>query len=324
RMGVPRAHRDAAARGQNRRAPLCWAELGARRRQRRGRQGRRQRRGQDAERHPLAQARGDGASRLWPAVGRHDGAADRHPGRRPRRRLRPSRRVAQRALFGGLRVLEEGIVRGLGLCCSQLARLARSFPSPLWGGARGGDGAIVSPLARSEISPHHPPPQPSPTRGEGAHRDRGGSDQPPPSAPSMALSAASALEPSGPPACAISARPPPPLPPSASAPLRTRSIAEKRDVRSAVTPTTTPALPSSVTPTMATTPEPRRFLPSSTRLRRSLRSMPSTARAKSFTSPTTRTPSAPCVLPPPMASFFFASESSRSRRRRSSSTCARR
>src|SRR6266566_4079860 len=131
---------------------------------------------------------------------------------------------------------------------------------------------------------------------------------------SIASSAASALEPSGPPACAMSARPPPPLPPSASAPLRTKSIAEKRDVRSAVTPTTTPALPSSVTPTMATTPEPRRFLPSSARLRRSLRSMPSTARAKSFTSPTTRTPSAPCVLPPPppMASFFFASESSRS------------
>src|SRR5262249_17412165 len=44
---------------------------------------------------------------------------------------------------------------------------------------------------------------------------------PPPRAPSIALSAASALEPSGPPACAMSARPPPPLPPSASAPLRT-------------------------------------------------------------------------------------------------------
>src|SRR5947199_5784 len=106
-------------------------------------------------------------------------------------------------------------------------------------------------------------------------------DQPPPSAAAMAASAASALEPSGPPACAMSARPPPPLPPSTSAPLRTRSIAEKRDVRSSVTPTTTPALPSSVTPTMATTPEPRRFLPSSARLRRSLRSMPSTARAGS-------------------------------------------
>ncbi len=35
---------------------------------------------------------------------------------------------------------------------------------------------------------------------------------------SIAASAASALEPSGPPACAMSGRPPPPLPPSASAP----------------------------------------------------------------------------------------------------------
>ena len=33
-----------------------------------------------------------GASRLWPAVGRHDGAADQHPGRRPFRRLRSGRR----------------------------------------------------------------------------------------------------------------------------------------------------------------------------------------------------------------------------------------
>ena len=52
-----------------------------------------------------------GASRLWPAVGRHDGAADQHPGRRPCRRLQPSRRVAQRALRRRLRVLEEGLVR---------------------------------------------------------------------------------------------------------------------------------------------------------------------------------------------------------------------
>ena len=49
-----------------------------------------------------------------------------------------------------------------------------------------------------------------------------------PSAASIAFSAASALEPSGPPACAMSGRPPPPLPPSASAPLRTRSTALKR------------------------------------------------------------------------------------------------
>ncbi len=66
----------------------------------------------------------------------------------------------------------------------------------------------------------------------------------PPSAASIALSAASAFDPSGPPACAMSGRPPPPLPPSASAPLRTRSTALKRDVRSSVTPTTMPALPS--------------------------------------------------------------------------------
>ena len=38
--------------------------------------------------------------------------------------------------------------------------------------------------------------------------------------------------------------PPPPLPPSAAAPWRTRSTALKRAVRSSVTPTTIPALPS--------------------------------------------------------------------------------
>ena len=57
-----------------------------------------------------------------------------------------------------------------------------------------------------------------------------------------------------------------------------------------MTPTTTPALPSSVTPTMATTPEPSCFLPSSARLLRSFISMPSTARAISLTLPTSRTP----------------------------------
>ena len=111
-----------------------------------------------------------------------------------------------------------------------------------------------------------------------------------------AARAAAAFEPSGPPACAISGRPPPPLPPEASAPLRTRSTALKRATRSLVTPTTMPALPSSVTPTMATTPEPTFFLPSSARLRRSFRSMPSTARAMSLMSPTARTPSAPSAL----------------------------
>jgi hypothetical protein len=42
---------------------------------------------------------------------------------------------------------------------------------------------------------------------------------------SIAESAASALAPSGPPACAMSGRPPPPLPPSASEATRTRSTA---------------------------------------------------------------------------------------------------
>src|SRR5713226_9299042 len=85
----------------------------------------------------------------------------------------------------------------------------------------------------------------------------------PPRAPSIALRAASAFEPSGPPACAMSGRPPPPLPPSASAPLRTRSTAEKRAVRSAVTPTTRPALPSGEALATATTPDPTLSFPSS-------------------------------------------------------------
>ena len=52
----------------------------------------------------------------------------------------------------------------------------------------------------------------------------------PPSAASIAFSAASALAPSGPPACAMSGRPPPPLPPSASERLGTRSTAENRAI----------------------------------------------------------------------------------------------
>ena len=83
-----------------------------------------------------------------------------------------------------------------------------------------------------------------------ARKGRGGRAMKPASRPiaaSIAASAASALAPSGPPACAMSGRPPPPLPPSASAPIRTRSTALKRAVRSSVTPTTMPALPSSAT-----------------------------------------------------------------------------
>src|SRR5882762_8027623 len=121
---------------------------------------------------------------------------------------------------------------------------------------------------------------------------------------SIAVNAAAALAPSGPAACAMSGRPPPPLPPSASEATRTRLTALNRETRSAVTPTTTPALPSSVTPMMATTPEPICFLPSSARLLRSFISMPSTARAISLTSPTSRTPVAaplPSPAPPPIA-----------------------
>src|SRR3984893_7325852 len=147
--------------------------------------------------------------------------------------------------------------------------------------------------------------------------------QPLPIAFSIAASAALALAPSGPPACAMSGRPPPPLPPSASDATRTRSTALKRKVRSLVTPTTTPALPSSVTATIATTPEPICFLPSSTRLLRSFISMPWTERAISLTLPTSRTPPAPAadplvVAPPPIASLLRASDRSRSSFLRSS------
>src|SRR5579864_6578434 len=75
------------------------------------------------------------------------------------------------------------------------------------------------------------------------------------SASSIAASAASALAPSGPPACAMSGRPPPPLPPSVAEAMRTRSTALWRGSRSAVTATTTLALPSSASATIATTPE---------------------------------------------------------------------
>ena len=61
--------------------------------------------------------------------------------------------------------------------------------------------------------------------------------------------------PSGPPACAMSGRPPPPLPPTAADAARTSSTALNRPVRSCDTPTTMLALPSFVD-TSATTPVP--------------------------------------------------------------------
>ena len=93
---------------------------------------------------------------------------------------------------------------------------------------------------------------------------------------SMAASAACALPASGPPAWAMSGRPPPPLPPRASAASRTRSTALMRAVRSSVTPTTIEALPSAAA-TKATTPEPICALAPSARLLRSLGDTPSTS-----------------------------------------------
>src|SRR5580658_1910993 len=59
-----------------------------------------------------------------------------------------------------------------------------------------------------------------------------------------ASNASFVFPPSGPPACAISGRPPPPLPPTATAALRTRSTAFTLGKRSADTPTTMLAFPS--------------------------------------------------------------------------------
>ena len=95
---------------------------------------------------------------------------------------------------------------------------------------------------------------------------------------STASSASPALAPSGPPAWAMSGRPPPPLPPSAAEPSRTRSTALKRPVRSAVTATTRLALPSSPVAAIATTPEPTLCLASSASDFRSFISTPLTAR----------------------------------------------
>ena len=93
-----------------------------------------------------------------------------------------------------------------------------------------------------------------------------------------------------------------------------------------MTPTTTPALPSSARPTMATTPEPSCFLASSTSDLRSFISTPSTARAISLTPATSRMPEAdpPAAAPPPIASFLRASDSSRSSFLRSSISAAMR
>ena len=88
-----------------------------------------------------------------------------------------------------------------------------------------------------------------------------------------------------------------------------------------MTPTASPALPSSVTPTMATMPEPTCFFPSSTSPRKSLGLSPWTERASSLmlveamvrmAVPALAEPSAETEAPPPSAICFFASASWRS------------
>ena len=79
------------------------------------------------------------------------------------------------------------------------------------------------------------------------------------SASLTASSASWALEPSGPPPCAISGRPPPPWPPSVATAAFTRSTALTWTARSSVTPTATLARPS-LTAISAPMPEPKTFL----------------------------------------------------------------
>src|SRR6202795_4593497 len=279
-MGVPRTDCHLNARWQDRRPSLCRAELGIQRWHRRGRQSRRQRPRRDFERHPLAEDRRDFPARQRHPLRRHDGAADQYARWNVSRAVRQGRRHPQRALLRGLSVPAQG-----------LKQERRGWPER------------SQPMTKKRII---------------SKWIKGGSHQASAIAFSIAESAAPALAPSGPPACAMSGRPPPPLPPSTCEATRARSTALKREVRSLVTPTTTPALPSPVTPTMATTPLPSCFLPSSARLLRSFISMPSTERANSFTSPTSRTPAAPAATPlaaeapPPIASFLRASARSRS------------
>ena len=102
RLGVPRTDRDLAARRQDRRPPLCRAELGARRRQRGDGKAVANAPGQSAGDIPwlkleVTAHRGSGT-----LAGRHDGAADQHrtaastpaPATRPARcTARPTRRT---------------------------------------------------------------------------------------------------------------------------------------------------------------------------------------------------------------------------------------
>ena len=68
----------------------------------------------DGRGHPAPEARGHLAARARPAQRRHHGAAPQHQGRRRRGGLQPRRCVPQRALLGGLRLLQEGAVPLIG------------------------------------------------------------------------------------------------------------------------------------------------------------------------------------------------------------------
>src|SRR6185503_4081324 len=140
------------------------------------------------------------------------------------------------------------------------------------------------------------------------------------SASLTASSASSALDPSGPPPCAMSGRPPPPCPPSVATAALTRSTALTWPARSSVTPIATLARPS-FTAIRTPIPEPRRFFMSSTAARKPLGSKPSTTWPRNLCPPTS-SGAGPSDLaaPPPIASAFFASASSRSRRLRSSTS----
>ena len=98
-----------AGRRQDDRPALCRTELGAHRRQRRGRQSRWQRAGRDAERYRLAEAASGRLTRQRRPDRRHHRAADQHQGRQVGRRLRQGRHLQVRALLGGVRVPEEGL-----------------------------------------------------------------------------------------------------------------------------------------------------------------------------------------------------------------------
>ncbi len=127
----------------------------------------------------------------------------------------------------------------------------------------------------------------------------------------MASRAAAGLPLSGPPAWAMSGRPPPPLPPIASAATRTRSTALIRPVRSSVTPTTMEALPSAAA-TKATTPEPTWPLAPSARLLRSLGETPSTSLSTVLRPAMVSLVSPPLWAGPASANCFLASANSRS------------